>query len=74
MVQDHELSRLQGQRCVGSPFIIAELDFVSIAVERFNDRSDLTANQSPIKEIAGQGNDIKQVWLVRHHNVLRQAT
>ena len=74
VVKNHELGWAQREGCVSVPLVVIELDLVRIAVEHFNNRSDLTTNQSALREITGQGDDIKQLGGVGHCDTLRQAT
>ena len=50
---------MQGELSVGTPCLVAELDFVDAGGKALNHGADLPANQSPIGEVCSQGNDIK---------------
>ncbi|HEX9659179.1 MAG TPA: hypothetical protein VGA18_02725 [Rhodothermales bacterium] len=74
MVQDHELTGVQGECGVRTSVVIAELDFVGTPVERFNDRADLPLNQSAARQVHGQGDYIKESRRARHLFIPLQTT
>jgi len=65
-MEDQELVVSKGKLCVGAPLVIGELDFKDAGGEGLDDCADVTAEQTLVGQIGGEGDDIEQLNVGRH--------
>ena len=58
----------QGQRRVGPPLVVAELDFEGLVIEKLDDGPHLTADEPVVGQVAEKGDDGRGLDVLLRHD------